>query len=63
VDRAAYYHEFHYWLALADLGLGDTEGARKHMAIAIENSTTRRDHDLYSAKLARLQGTVPVLRR
>ena len=63
VDRAAYYHEFHYWLALADLGLGDTEGARKHMAIAIENSTTRKDHDLYSAKLARLQGTVPVLRR
>ena len=63
VDRAAYYHEFHYWLALADLGLGDTEGARKHMAIAIENSTTRKDHDLYSAKLARLQGAVPVLRR
>ena len=63
VDRAAYYHEFHFWLALAELGLGDTEGARKHMAIAIENSTTRKDHDLYAAKLARLQGSVPVIRR
>jgi tetratricopeptide (TPR) repeat protein len=63
VDRAAYYHEFHFWLALANVGLGDAEGARKHMAIAIENSTTRKDHDLYAAKLARLQGTVPVVRR
>ena len=63
VDRAAYYHEFHFWLALAEVGLGDMEGARKHMAIAIENSTTRKDHDLYAAKLARLQGNVPVVRR
>ncbi|HEY2818149.1 MAG TPA: tetratricopeptide repeat protein [Casimicrobiaceae bacterium] len=63
VDRAAYYHEFHFWLALAYLGLGETEQARKHMAIAIENSTTRHDHDLYAAKLERLQATVPVIRR
>ncbi|MEO5763923.1 MAG: tetratricopeptide repeat protein [Casimicrobiaceae bacterium] len=63
IDRAAYYHEFHFWLALAELGLGDAERARRHMAIAIENSTTRKDHDLYAAKLSRLQGTVPVIRR
>jgi len=63
VDRAAYYHEFHFWLALADVGLGDMEGARKHMELALQNSTTRQDHDLYAAKLDRIQGIVPVVRR
>jgi tetratricopeptide (TPR) repeat protein len=63
VDRAAYYHEFHFWLALAYVGLGDMEPARRHMALAIENSTTRKDHALYAAKLHRLQATVPVVRR
>jgi tetratricopeptide (TPR) repeat protein len=63
VDRAAYYHEFHFWLALAEVGLGDTDGARKHMAIAIENSTTREDHDLYAAKFDRLLGKARVIRR
>jgi tetratricopeptide (TPR) repeat protein len=63
VDRAAYYHEFHFWLALAYMGLGEMEPARKHMTLAIENSTTRRDHDLYAAKLGRIQAMVPVLRR
>lgn len=54
VDRAAYYHEFHFWLAIAYLRLGDTANARAHLAIAEENSTTRGDHDLYAAKLAHL---------
>ena len=63
VDRAAYYHEFHFWLALAYVGLGEMEPARKHMTIAIENSTTRKDHDLYAAKLGHIQAMVPVLRR
>jgi Tfp pilus assembly protein PilF len=52
VDRAGYYHEFHYWLAAAYVGLGDYAKARKHLQIAMENSTTRRDHDLYAAKFA-----------
>jgi Tfp pilus assembly protein PilF len=63
VDRAAYYHEFHFWLALAELGLGETDDARKHMTIAIENTTTREDHDLYAAKFDRLLGKGRVLRR
>ena len=61
VDRAAYYHEFHFWLALAYVGLGEREQARKHMQIAIENSTTRKDHAIYAAKLARLQAAGPVV--
>ncbi len=63
VDRAAYYHEFHFWLALAYVGLGDMEHARQHMSIAVDNSTTRHDHDLYAAKLERLRASAPVIRR
>jgi hypothetical protein len=57
VDRAAYYHEFHFWLALANLGLGNAADARKHLAIALDNSTTRNDRDLYAAKLEHLKPT------
>ncbi len=41
VDRAPYYHEFHYWLAVAEVGLGEIDDARKHLAVALETSTTR----------------------
>jgi Tfp pilus assembly protein PilF len=58
VDRAAYYHEFHFWLAAALLQLGETEQAVKHMKIAIDTSTTRNDRDLYAAKLARLRSAI-----
>jgi len=52
VDRADYYHEFHFWLAQASFRLGDFEQARKHLALAMDNSNSRREHDLYAAKLA-----------
>jgi tetratricopeptide (TPR) repeat protein len=54
VDRAPYYHEFRYWLGAAYVNLGETELARKQLALAMEFSTTRNDYDLYSAKLARI---------
>lgn len=54
VKRAAFHHEFHFWLAIANLGLGDTAQAREHLIIARENSTTFDDKALYSAKLARI---------
>ena len=59
IDRAAYYHEFHFWLAVAHLGLGEHRQARKHLALAVENSTTRGDHDLYAAKLERIKTYYP----
>ena len=59
IDRAAYYHEFHFWLAVAYLGLGETRQARKHMTLALENSTTTSDQNLYAAKLDRIR-TYPV---
>jgi tetratricopeptide (TPR) repeat protein len=48
-------HEFHYWLGTADWRLGNTAQALRHLGIALENSTTRRDHALYAAKLDRIK--------
>jgi tetratricopeptide (TPR) repeat protein len=56
IDRDPYYHEFHFWLALADFRLGDLREAQAQLALALENSTTRGDRDLYAAKLAWLRG-------
>jgi Tfp pilus assembly protein PilF len=49
------YHEFHYWLAVALAGQGDARGASRHLKEAMDNSTTRRDLDLYAGKLDRLK--------
>ena len=54
VARSPDYHEFHFWLAVAYFNLDELEPAREHMAIAMRNSTSRRDYDLYAAKLDRL---------
>jgi Tfp pilus assembly protein PilF len=55
IARSPDYHEFHFWLAVVNVGLGETAEARKHLAIAVKNSTTRSEHDLYAAKLDRLK--------
>jgi hypothetical protein len=52
VARAAYVPEFHFWLGLANYGLGDLPGARGEIAKALENSATVHDRQLYGAKLA-----------
>lgn len=57
VERDNGYHEFHFWLAIAYLNLGQSDKAREQLEYAIENSTARKDLDLYSAKLARLKST------
>lgn len=55
LKRAPYSDEFHFWLAVANLRLGDTGTAREQLALAIQNSTRRDMHDAYSAKLANLR--------
>ena len=55
VDRAPYYHEFHFWLAQSYLALGDIDQAKKQLALALEYSDTGRDRALYAAKLARIK--------
>jgi len=55
VQRDAEYHEFHFWLAAAHIALGEAVPARKHLEIALRNSTTRTDRDIYAAKLDRMR--------
>lgn len=63
VARAPYYHEFHYWHALASLHLGESEAARKELALAMETSTTPGNRARYSAKLEHLRAMRPATRR
>ena len=49
------YHAGHFGLAAAYFKLGDFASAREHLTAALRNSTTRRDHELYAAKLDRLR--------
>jgi Tfp pilus assembly protein PilF len=55
VERTPDYHEFHFWLAAANARLGDLAQARKHLALAKETSTSRRNQALYAGKLERLR--------
>ena len=54
--RDPYNHEFHFGLAMALARLGEMAESRRHMATALDFSTTRREHDLYAAKLDRMRG-------
>ncbi len=55
VDRAPYYHEFHFWLAVAYIDLGDVDQANRELKLAMETSTTRNDRALYAVKLERIK--------
>jgi Flp pilus assembly protein TadD len=59
LQRDPDYHEFHFWLALSLYGLGDVEQARKHLDLAMRNSTTRREQALYAAKLRSIDPAAP----
>ena len=60
IARAPDYHEFHYALAVADFGLNRLDEARSEMALAMDDAVKRSDHDLYAAKLDRLNAYHPV---
>lgn len=51
IDRDAYHHEFHYWLAMAYAKLGNVRKAERHLRLAIEHSTTPAFRDFYLASL------------
>jgi len=55
VARADDSAEFHFWLGMANYGLGNLESARRHVARALEASNGGQDRDLYSAKLEWIQ--------
>jgi Tfp pilus assembly protein PilF len=55
VRRAPYNDEFHFWLAVAHLRLGEASQAREQLTLALDTSTRRDNRDIYSAKLAHLR--------
>ncbi len=54
VKRAPYNDEFHFWLAVACLRLGQPELAREQLTLALESSTTTDNRERYAAKLVHL---------
>lgn len=58
LSRNASYHEAHFGLAAAYVGLGELHAAQRHLAAALEASTSRREHDIYAAKLEWLRRRV-----
>lgn len=59
VQRAPYYDEFHFWLGMACLRLGEAGQAREQIALALDTSTTRDGRTLYAAKLNHLRAQAP----
>lgn len=53
--RAAHNAEFHYWMGVASHNLGEDARARRHLALALEYSSTGEDRTLYGSKLAKLK--------
>lgn len=51
VARSPYYHEFHFWLAIAHWRLGEARAAHAQMTLAVDTSTTADATRLYSGKL------------
>lgn len=55
VKRAPYYDEFHFWLGVASLKMGDLAGAREQITLAENTSSTPEARRTYSAKLAHMR--------
>jgi len=55
VARAPYNDEFHFWLGVAYLGLGEMETAVKELALARDTSTRIGARERYAAKLDHLR--------
>lgn len=54
VERAPYNDEFHFWLAMACLRLGEPQLAREQLTLAMESSTRPDNRERYAAKLVHL---------
>ncbi|WP_229467444.1 tetratricopeptide repeat protein [Massilia sp. Mn16-1_5] len=63
VARAPYNDEFHFWLGLANLQLGELTTAEKQLTLARENSVRSDTRERYAAKLAHLRGMTNAPRR
>lgn len=55
LSQRPYDDQSHFQLAVTEFLLGDMQRARKQMELAMENSTTHKQHALYAAKLRHLK--------
>jgi len=55
IERAPDYHEFHFWLAVADAELGRLVEARAELMVAMDDAGRHSDRELYAAKLDKLK--------
>ena len=55
VARSPFYHEFHFWLAIAHWRLGEARAAREQLSLALDTSTSATTAKIYSGKLAYLR--------
>ena len=55
VKRAPFNDEFHFWLALSHVALGNQSAAIDQLNQAVEHSTRQEDRRAYSSKLAQLR--------
>jgi Flp pilus assembly protein TadD len=55
VERAPYNDEFHFWLAMVCLRLGEETRARRELGLAFDTSTRHDSRERYAAKLVHLQ--------
>ena len=55
--RNPHYHEVHFWMASAHAKLGEVKEAQEQLQLAKENSLTRIQEDIYSAKLEKIKST------
>lgn len=62
VRRSPYYHEFHFWLAIAHWRLGEARAAREQMELAVDTSTTTEGASQYSSKLNYLRSVTGMRR-
>jgi tetratricopeptide (TPR) repeat protein len=58
LERDPYYHELHFWLAIAHLKLNELPQAKEQLERAKAESLTSQQAAIYGAKLARLQASV-----
>lgn len=55
LQRSPNSPEVHFWLAQAHFKLKEYQDAREELNLALENSTTQHDLDLYAAKLEKIK--------
>ena len=63
VARAPHNDEFHFWLGVANLQLGEWKTAEKQLALARDHSVRPDTRERYSAKLAHLRDVADGARR